>query len=75
MVSITDNRDLRRSALDRRRVCRSSANVSVVGHSRRFDRRPMTSGLPPETDIPIPGRHVSKVPILLQKAVEKGREP
>jgi hypothetical protein len=29
MVSITDNRDLRRSALDRRRVCRLSANVSV----------------------------------------------
>ena len=29
MVSITDNRDLRRGALDRRRVCRSPANVSV----------------------------------------------
>jgi hypothetical protein len=32
------------------------------GHLRHFDRRPMTSGLPSETDIAIPGRHVSNVP-------------
>jgi hypothetical protein len=29
MISIADDRDLRRSALDRRRVCRSSVSVSA----------------------------------------------
>ena len=33
-----------------------------VGQSRRFWRRPTASGLPPEADIVIAGRHVSKVP-------------
>jgi hypothetical protein len=32
------------------------------GQSRHFSRRPITSGLPPETDIVRTGRHVSKVP-------------
>src|SRR6266404_1121158 len=32
------------------------------GQSRHFDRCPATSGLPPETDILTPGRHVSNVP-------------
>ena len=32
------------------------------GQSRRFGRWPMTSGLPPETDILRAGRHVSNVP-------------
>jgi hypothetical protein len=36
--------------------------MSVVGQSRRFGRRPTTSGLPPETDIVRGGQHVSKVP-------------
>ena len=41
MVSITDNRDLRRSALDRCRVCRSPPNVSVgvIGGPRRGQGR------------------------------------
>ena len=30
--------------------------------SPHFDRSPLTSGLPPETDILRAGRHVSKVP-------------
>jgi hypothetical protein len=33
-----------------------------VGQSRRFWRRPTASGLPPEADIVMAGRHVSKVP-------------
>jgi hypothetical protein len=37
-------------------------------------RLPVTSGLPPEADIVTAGRHVSKVPILLQKSVETGLE-
>jgi hypothetical protein len=32
------------------------------GHSRRFDSRPATSSLPPETDIVRGDRHVSNVP-------------
>jgi hypothetical protein len=36
--------------------------TSVSGQSRRFGRRPTTSGLPLETDIVGAGRHVSKVP-------------
>jgi hypothetical protein len=38
-------------------------DMSAKGHSRHFDGLPMTSGLPPETDIVTAGRHVSKVPI------------
>jgi hypothetical protein len=33
-----------------------------LGHSRRFDFPPMTSGLPRRTDILKFRRHVSKVP-------------
>jgi len=33
-----------------------------AGQSRRFDRRQITSGLPPEADIFGVGRHVSNVP-------------
>ena len=36
--------------------------MSLWGHSRRFDGRPATSGLPPQTDMVTAGRHVSKVP-------------
>jgi hypothetical protein len=36
--------------------------IFVPGHSRRFNRRRMTSGLPPSTDILRVRRHVSKVP-------------
>ena len=53
---------------------RCEALMSAWGHSRHFGRRPTTSGLPLETDIVRAGRHVSKVPILLQKSVETGGE-
>jgi hypothetical protein len=36
--------------------------VFALGHSRRFDSRPLTSDLPLETDIVRAGRHVSNVP-------------
>ena len=36
--------------------------MSASGHSRRFDRRPVTSGLPRLADILRARRHVSKVP-------------
>jgi hypothetical protein len=36
--------------------------MSGWGQSRRFDRRQITSGLPPEADIFGVGRYVSKVP-------------
>jgi hypothetical protein len=36
--------------------------MSEMGQERRFGGRSATSGLPPETDILIPGRHVSNVP-------------
>jgi hypothetical protein len=36
--------------------------MSVQGQSRRFDRAPLTSGLPPFADILKGIRHVSKVP-------------
>jgi hypothetical protein len=36
--------------------------MSDLGQSRRFDRRQITSGLPPEADIFGVGRYVSKVP-------------
>jgi hypothetical protein len=42
--------------------------MSEFGQSRRFDRPLLTSDLPPETDIVRVGRHVSKVPIVLQKS-------
>ena len=46
--------------------------MSASGHSRHFAGLPMTSGLPPEADIVTAGRHVSKVPILLQKSFRGG---
>jgi hypothetical protein len=36
--------------------------MSVSGQSRRSDRVPMTSGLPPQADLFRDQRHVSKVP-------------
>jgi hypothetical protein len=42
--------------------------TSALGLSRHFGGRPITSGLPLETDIVKAGRHVSKVPILLQNS-------
>jgi len=45
-----------------------AASRSVVGHSRRFDRVQLTSSLTPQADIIADRRHVSKVPILLQKS-------
>ncbi len=36
--------------------------MSQLGHSRRFDHAPATSGLPPSTDIVRVRRHVSTVP-------------
>jgi hypothetical protein len=36
--------------------------MSLMGQKRRFERRPITSGLPPTPDILSVGRHVSKVP-------------
>jgi hypothetical protein len=38
------------------------AGGAVACHSRRFERRPITSGLPPTPDILSARRHVSKVP-------------
>jgi hypothetical protein len=40
----------------------------MSGQNRRFDSRPATSGLPRLADILRVIRHVSKVPILLQKS-------
>jgi hypothetical protein len=37
--------------------------MSQMGHLRRSDRAPMTSGFPPQADISGVGRHVSNVPI------------
>ena len=48
--------------------------TSPLGHSRRFDGRPATSGLTRLADIVRISRHVSNVPILLQKSVEGFRE-
>jgi hypothetical protein len=42
--------------------------MSVGAHSRRFADAPITSGLPPLTDIGGIGRHVSNVPILLKNS-------
>ena len=36
--------------------------MSATGQKRRFDRRPVTSGLPRQADLFRVGRHVSKVP-------------
>jgi hypothetical protein len=36
--------------------------MSEMGHSRRFDRVQLTSGLTPQADIVADRRHVSKVP-------------
>ena len=41
---------------------------TALDHSRHFDGLAMISGIPPEADIVTAGRHVSKVPILLQKS-------
>jgi hypothetical protein len=49
--------------------------MSQLGQSRRFGPPPMTSGLPPEADTVTDGRHVSKVPIVLQKSkIERRRK-
>ena len=37
-------------------------SMSLSGQKRRFDWRPVTSGLPLSTDILRGGRHVSNVP-------------
>ncbi len=37
--------------------------MSLMGHSRRFGRVQLTSGLTPQADIIADHRHVSKVPI------------
>jgi hypothetical protein len=39
-----------------------------MGQKRRFERRPITSGLPSTPDILSARWHVSNVPILLQKS-------
>ena len=39
------------------------ASRSHLGHSRRFDRVQLTSGLTPQADIIADCRHVSKVPM------------
>ena len=44
--------------------------MSVQGHSRRFDRVQLTSGLTPQADIITDRRHVSKVP---EAADQNGR--
>jgi len=49
--------------------------MSAWGQSRRFGREPITSGPPRRTDISGVCRHVSNVPILLQKSVEADHEP
>jgi hypothetical protein len=36
--------------------------MTALGHKRRFDRQPLTSGVPRSTDIPGRSRHVAKVP-------------
>ena len=45
---------------------------ALGGPTRQFGRRPITSGLPPETDIVRTGRHVSKVPIANSCTAAKG---
>jgi hypothetical protein len=46
---------------------------SSIGQKRRLGDVRATSALAPKTDIRREGRHVSNVPILLQKSVEAGR--
>src|SRR5258708_8391977 len=43
-------------------MAKSDTAMTALGQSRRFDRCPATSGLPPETDIVRGYRHVSNVP-------------
>jgi hypothetical protein len=53
--------------------------MSELGHSRRIDRAPFTSGLPRLADILRVSRHVSKVPAtevrLFDQLVTNGRAP
>src|SRR6266436_1615774 len=58
--AVSQHRDQHRD----RGTDQSLANRCVTGsgHSRRFDRGPLTSGLPRLTDIFRTGRHVSNVP-------------
>src|SRR5258705_12491722 len=44
------------------RLYGNSRGMSAPDQSPHFDRSPLTSGLPPETDLLRAGRHVSKVP-------------
>ena len=44
------------------RLRKRSAAMSQLGQKRRFERRPITSGVPPTPDILGARRHVSKVP-------------
>jgi len=46
--------------------------TSDMGHSRHFDHAPLTSALPRLADVLRLSPHVSKVPILLQKALLGG---
>jgi hypothetical protein len=45
-------------------LCRNSSHaaMSEVGQKRRFDNRPVTSGLPPTSDIADSASHVGFVP-------------
>jgi hypothetical protein len=45
--------------------------ISAMGHSRRFDRVQLTSGLAPQADLIADRRHASKVPILFVKNLAK----
>src|SRR5882724_11307186 len=40
---------------------RQQGATSALGHSRRLDRQPLTSGLPRSADIPWDSRHLAKV--------------
>src|SRR5205823_3134244 len=46
----------------RQRTLRGHAGMSEKGHSRRFDGRPATSGLPPSTDFVRTAQQVRFVP-------------
>ena len=48
---------------DVQKVAGRTKGMFESGQKRRFGRLPMTSGLPPSTDIFRAGQHVSKVPI------------
>jgi hypothetical protein len=49
----------------------AAARVSELGHSRRFELRPATSGLPLSTDVLGIGRKVSNGPNKRQGALDK----